>query len=394
MKILINDFGGYAFPVQLSKELAERGYEVIHTFLDNIKTPHGNMNNGGLKNLQVIPVSLKSEFRKYNIIGRYKGETEYAGEINNIIGLHKPDIVISANTPLFTQRLLVKKCKKKKIKFIYWCHDIHSIAIKNILEIKLPRTGKPLSAVFKRLEISLLKQSDHIISITGDFSQIFEKWGIDTSKLSVINNWAPVNELPVCAKSNAWSQKLGITSYTTIVYSGTMGLKHDPNLIVHAAQKLAPDKNIMFIIISNGIGAELIKKEKGRLGLENIMVLDFQDYHDLPLILGSADILISVLEKDAAMYSVPSKVLTYLCSQRPVVLSVAGFNLSAKIVADANAGICVNTNELESFAGALKTLINDKVLRENLGANGRRYAEENFNMSKIADKFIHIIGRL
>jgi colanic acid biosynthesis glycosyl transferase WcaI len=394
MKILINDFGGYAFPVQLSKELAKRGYEVVHTFLDNIKTPHGNMDYCDIEKLQVMPVNLKNEFSKYNVVGRYKGETEYAGIINDIIDKKKPDVVISANTPLFAQRLLVKKCKQANIKFIYWCQDIHSIAIKNILSKKLPFAGPPISAIFKLLEITLLKQSDHIISITDDFNKIFEKWGISGGKLSVINNWAPVEELPVYNKCNSWAERFNVCNSINIIYSGTMGLKHDPNLIIHAAQQLSENSDVLFIIISNGIGAEMIKKEKERLGLGNIIILDFQEYNELPLILGSADVLISILEKGAAMYSVPSKVLTYLCSQRPVVLSISDFNLSAKILVNANAGICTKSGDLKNFTDALKILINDKALRENLGANGRAYAEENFNIHVIADKFIEIIRQI
>jgi glycosyltransferase involved in cell wall biosynthesis len=394
MKIIVNDFGGYAFPVQLSKELAANGYEVIHTYLDNIKTPHGNMDNGGLPNLRIMPVNLQNEFRKYNIIHRYKGETEYAGHIEKIIETEKPDILISANTPLFTQRLLVKKCKKAGIKFIYWCQDIHSIAIKNVLRKKLPGIGSAVSAVFNRLEVKLLMQSDHIISITDDFNEIFKKWGIPAAKLSTINNWAPVNELPLQPKCNPWSQKVGICNTMNIIYSGTLGWKHNPQLIITAAKQLAGDKNVRFIIISNGIGAKVISEEKVQSGLDNIMVLDFQEYEDLPMILGSADILISILEKDAAQYSVPSKVLTYLCSQRPIVLSVDEENLSAKIVKGADAGICTASGNAEEFTSAITQLIGDINLRKQYAANGRRYAEEHFDIKLIAGKFIHIFNRL
>lgn len=394
MRIIINDFGGYAFPVQLSKELAGNGFDVIHTYLDNIKTPHGNMDNSGLQSLQIIPVNLQREFRKYNIIHRYKGETEYAGYLEKIIDEHKPNILISANTPLFSQRLLVKKCKKANIKFIYWCQDIHSIAIKNILKKKLPIAGAVVSTIFKRLEVSLLAQSDHIISITDDFNDIFRQWGVSANKLSTINNWAPVNELSVQPKSNPWSQQLGVCDTVNIIYSGTLGLKHNPQLIIKAAENLTANKNVRFIVISNGIGAEMIKHESARLGLTNIITLDFQEYETLPMILGSADILISVLEKDAAQFSVPSKVLTYLCSQRSVVLSVDPANLSARILKAANGGICIQCGDEAGFTTALTDLINNTDLRTQYALNGRNYAEKNFDIKLIANKFINIFNRV
>lgn len=394
MKILINDFGGYAFPMQLSHHLAKNGYKIIHTYLDNIKTPHGDMDEGGLDNLQIIPVNLVKEFNKYNIVKRYKGETAYANTINKIIDEQKPDIVISANTPLFAQRLLVNKCKKNKVKFIYWCQDIHSVAIKNILKKKLSAIGAPASSVFKSLEVALLKKSDHIISIADDFNKVFIKWGIPKSKLSAINNWAPINEISLYPKCNPWAEKFNLCNKITIIYSGTLGLKHNPHLIIRAAQKLSNNPDVVFVVISNGLGAELIKKECIRLNLTNILVLDFQDYKDLPLVLGSADILMSILEKDAALYSVPSKVLTYLCSKKPIVLSVSPSNLSARILSEAKAGFCTDSGDSEGFINSIETLINDAALRDKFGANGREYAEQHFKIAAIAEKFISVFKKL
>jgi colanic acid biosynthesis glycosyl transferase WcaI len=394
MKILINDFGGYAFPIQLSNYLSQNGYSIIHTYLSNIKTPHGNMDRDNSATLSIVPINLKTEFNKYNIVYRYKGEVEYANAINKIIDEQKPDIVISANTPLFAQRLLVQKCKKSNTKFIYWCQDIHSVAIRNILKKKFSFIGIAASSVFKYIEVSLLKQSDHIISIADDFNEIFKQWSIAESKLSTINNWAPINEIVLHPKCNAWAEKYDICDKIAIIYSGTLGLKHNPYLIIEAAQKLSGNPDVIFIIISNGIGAEIIKKESKRLNLSNVMVLDFQDYSDLPLVLSSADILISILEKDAALYSVPSKVLTYLCSKKPIVLSVASSNLSAKILSEANAGICTESGDQQGFINSIETLIADKDLRDNFGANGRHYAEQNFRIERIAEKFVNVFAKL
>jgi glycosyltransferase involved in cell wall biosynthesis len=352
------------------------------------------MERNNSSTLSVIPINLKTEFNKYNIVYRYKGEVEYADHINNIIKEQKPDIVISANTPLFAQRLLVQMCRKSNTRFIYWCQDIHSIAIRNILKKKLSFIGLAASSVFKYLEVSLLKQSDHIISIADEFNEVFKKWGIPANKLSAINNWAPIEEITLHPKCNTWAQQLNICDKTAIIYSGTLGLKHDPFLIIQAAQKFSSNPDVIFIIISNGIGAELIKKESKRLDLNNILVLDFQEYSDLPLVLSSADILMSILEKDAAQYSVPSKVLTYLCSQRPVVLSVISSNLSARILADADAGICTDSGDSRSFINAIETLINNKELRDRLGANGRRYAEQNFKIGNIAKKFTDVFNKM
>jgi len=41
VKILIHDYAGHPFPVQLSRELSRRGHEVTHAFASQLLTPRG-----------------------------------------------------------------------------------------------------------------------------------------------------------------------------------------------------------------------------------------------------------------------------------------------------------------------------------------------------------------
>jgi colanic acid biosynthesis glycosyl transferase WcaI len=41
MRILIHDYAGHAFPVQLSRELARNGHQVTHAYAAGLLTPRG-----------------------------------------------------------------------------------------------------------------------------------------------------------------------------------------------------------------------------------------------------------------------------------------------------------------------------------------------------------------
>jgi colanic acid biosynthesis glycosyl transferase WcaI len=386
MRILINDFGGYPFPIQLSKFLANKGYEIAHTYVSNIATPHGNMENEEDSKLKIFPMMLNTEFKKYSVIGRFKGEFEYAKKVSKLLKSYKPDIFVSANTPLFAQSILLKECKKLNVKFIYWCQDIHSIAIEGYLTKKISWPGKIVAAYFKRKEIKLLENSDYVITITQGFNDVFKKWGLSQSKMSVIHNWGPIDEITVEPKTNPWSEKLQIDNKRIVMYSGTLGVKHNPQLIIDAAKHFISNGTLLFIVISEGIGADILKQQN----LNNLMVLPYQDYSELPDVLGSADILLSILEPNASSFSVPSKVLTYLCAKKPIILSVPHNNLSAKIVLDTEAGLCIKPGDTEGFINAIANLMNDDLLRIQMGKNGRKYAIDNFRIEIIAQKFLEI----
>jgi glycosyltransferase involved in cell wall biosynthesis len=115
--------------------------------------------------------------------------------------------------------------------------------------------------------------------------------------------------------------------------------------------------------------------------------MGFQPFEVLPDVLGTADVLLAVLERDAGTFSVPSKVLTYMCSGRPLLLSVPPENLAARIVEGQAAGLVVAPEDDRQFVNAALAYLDDPHMRAEYGANGRSYAEENFDIDIITDRF-------
>ena len=64
--------------------------------------------------------------------------------------------------------------------------------------------------------------------------------------------------------------------------------------------------------------------------------------------------LVAILEADAGVFSVPSKVLSYLCAGRPLLLAVPKENLAAKIVVECGAGLVVEPSDLAGFCAAAR----------------------------------------
>jgi len=116
-------------------------------------------------------------------------------------------------------------------------------------------------------------------------------------------------------------------------------------------------------------------------------------FRDRKRIERTADVLFAVLEADAGVFSVPSKVLSYLCAQRPLLLSVPLDNLASRIVKGNDAGLVVDPSDISKFIDSANMLFGDNSLRSKLAQNGRKYAIENFNIDEISDKFELIIDQ-
>jgi glycosyltransferase involved in cell wall biosynthesis len=92
----------------------------------------------------------------------------------------------------------------------------------------------------------------------------------------------------------------------------------------------------------------------------------------------------AVTMRDGASFEmcVPSKLFEVMGSAVPVVLAANGE--SAQIVRDCDCGLPVSTGDAEGFAAAVRRLRTDPALARQLGANGRRAAEQKYDRRQIA----------
>ncbi|MET3879066.1 glycosyltransferase family 4 protein [Chitinophaga sp. OAE865] len=396
MRIVVNDHSGHAFTLQLSRQFAQSGHEVLHAYSVSFQSPKGNFEDLPISgtSLTILPIMIKGAFDKYSLLKRRKQEIDYARQLIRQLEIFRPDVVLSGTTPLFVQQHVQQYCISKGIKFVYWCQDIYTIAIRQIARRRLGFIGFPLWHYFKKLEAGLLKKSAHVVSITPGFNDLFQKWKIRPQQVTCIPNWAPLGEITPAKKKNEWASRHQVADKTCIVYSGTLGLKHNPSMLSAAAAYFRKHKDVVFIVISEGLGADFLQKEKEQQQLDNLLLLPFQDFREMSQVLGTADILLAILEQDAGAYSVPSKVLTYLCAEKPIVLAMPPDNLSAAIVLDNKAGYCIAPDNPQGFCRQIEKLVTDPALREEMGRNGRAYAERTFDIQHIENKFLQVFNTI
>jgi glycosyltransferase involved in cell wall biosynthesis len=118
----------------------------------------------------------------------------------------------------------------------------------------------------------------------------------------------------------------------------------------------------------------------------------------LPGVLACADLLLAILEPEAGEFCVPSKVLTYMCVGRPILLAAASNNLASRTLVQYNCGSVVDPSDSAGFVEASVALLSDRSRALEMGAEARRYAEGNFDIEKIASRFESIfhecVGRI
>ncbi len=397
MRVVVHDYSGHPFQVQLSRELARRGHEVLHLHCESFVTGKGALGRhpGDPPTFEIEPISLGQKFEKYSYGKRFAQELRYGRQLVARVREYRPDVILSSNTPLFAQRVFQRDLDHST-PFVFWQQDVYSVAMGENARKRIPVVGGVLAKVFERLERKELLDSDRVVIISADFRPILERWGIDQSQVTVIENWAPLSEIEPGPRDNDWSREHDLGDSVVVLYAGTLGLKHNPDLLLQLAVRGAetPEENIRVVVISEGLGADWLAEKKRSLGLDNLVLLPFQPYERLSSVLASADILVAILEPEAGVFSVPSKVLTYHCSGRPILGAIPPENLAARIIEREESGVVTDPGDVDGFVKSASRLLDDAELRREMGEHARQYAERTFDINRIGDEFETILQSL
>ena len=177
-----------------------------------------------------------------------------------------------------------------------------------------------------------------------------------------------------------------------LVFAGNIGVAQSFDTIVEAAKILKNriDK-FKFIIIGEGRDKKRIVDKISHYSLEeNFKFLGTYPPEKMSDFFACADALIVSL-KDTKIFSmtIPGKLQSYLASGKPIIASLNG--IGAQIINDSNSGFVSNSENAQDFANSIIKLNNLNVSsRQELGLNGRKYFEKEFERSKLLKRLINI----
>lgn len=394
MRLVVHDYAGHPFQLDLSRALAARGHAVLHLACGSLSTtPQAALarREGDPETLAVETVAVPLDLKRFAT--RPFAEALYGYKAAQRVAAFRPDAVLSANTPLDAQRFLQRAARRHDARFVVWLQDLIGEATVRLLAARLPAgLGEAVGRYYQRLEAAQLRRADAVVAITDDFRPVLDRMRVDPSRIHTVENWAPLADVPVRPQANPWSRTHDLAGKTVLLYTGTLGMKHNPALLVALAEAFRGDPNVRVVVTSHGAGADFLCREADVRKLSNLAVLGFQPFEAMPNVLGSAAVLLAVLEPDAGVFSVPSKVLTYLCAARPLVLAVPEANLAARLVRRERAGLTVDPSDEAGFATAVRTILSDSAEAEAMGRRARAYADAAFPIDAIADRFEAILA--
>lgn len=379
----IHDYAGHAFTYELARTLADQGagegFEVDYAWCAATNTPNGR--NHDTTHLRTFGLGQGWTFEKYRTLGRAASELRLGLAAGRLILRRRPTGVVATNMPVLSALVMWSAAAVVGARRVLWFQDAQAGLA---AAVRGPR--HPVTRVARVLERQALRRADRVIAVSDQLLTIAREHGVADARSEVLENWAPVEALPVRPRDNAWARTEGLVDETVFLYAGTLAMKHRPERLVELAERFEDDGHGVMVVISTGDGADELRRVGGHLS--RLRVYDYLPHEQLADALGAADVLVVLLEDGAGAVSVPSKTLAYLCAGRPVLASIPLDNLVARLLDErAAAGLVVAPTDAAGFHVAAEKLQHDGTLRAWLGGNGRRYAEAHFGAEHVAREF-------
>lgn len=396
MRVHIQDFCGHPFQVQMARELAARGHDVLHTYATQYVTGRGNLEvtDDDPPTLRIEGITAGVEMKKYSPIGRLRFELSYAKAMRQKIESFPADVIVLCNEPLFAATVLRRQFARTKQSWMLWHQDVISSAMSDEVARKLPAiAARPAQRLFERLEKRVVDDASAVVVIGEQFVAQYREWGLDAGDVAVIHNWAPVDEIVPGDRDNEWAKHNLPPADFRLLYAGTLGRKHDPLLLLTLLDSVkAQGVAAQLVVVSTGVGADMIRQEAA--GRADVVQLDFQPNEDLPDVLASGDVLVALLEPDASRFSVPSKVCSYLAAGRPVLALTPEDNPCTPLVVRSGGLVSYPDKPGATKAGRwVADLAHDPERVRRVGAGARGLAMAEFAINPIVAAFERMLHK-
>jgi colanic acid biosynthesis glycosyl transferase WcaI len=305
------------------------------------------------------------------------------------ICLPRYDVVIVYSPPLPLTVTAALYGKWHQVPYVLHLHDLYPRTAVELGVLK----NKILIWGARQLERFAYKSASHIV-VPAPGSQQFltEEKHIPAEKVHLIPNWVDTSIVHTGPKHNSFRKKHALDSMFVISYAGLMGFAQDLTTIIQCAHIMRTQKDIVFLLVGDGVYAERWKELAS--GLENVRFfppVSKELYYD---ILRASDACLMPLTATLESPAIPGKLQSIMAAGRPVIAVVPLGSNAAQVVQESGCGFVVSPGEPEELRRVLNLLYSDPALGERLGREGRKYAEQYFDLHMAVSRFHAVLTQV
>lgn len=219
--------------------------------------------------------------------------------------------------------------------------------------------------------------------------------GVPADKVQVLPDWVNTGVVRPDISGAQFRRELGLGERDFVVlYAGNIGQKQKLEVLVRAAKELESSSDIKFLIVGDGARKQAVVAEAERLQAYNVRFLPLQPDAKVAEMLAASDVLVLCQQAGVVDCVLPSKLLMYMASGRPAVVTAPANSVIAASLSAAGAGATVDPEQPALLAEAIMGLYRDPARRHCCGDAARSYVCRNFGREVVLARMQTILSEV
>ena len=280
--------------------------------------------------------------------------------------------------------------KLKKCPSVLWTLDLW------------PNTLVALNIIKKNWQINILKMivnwiysnCDVILAQSKSMLKEIKKYPSVTNNAYYFPSWS---DSDLFQKKANLAPEIKEKIIFSFLFAGNIGEAQDFLSIIKAVKILSKKdiKNFRIIIIGEGSKKSWLQTEIKKQEIDKYFeLLNSYPIERMPSFFQHADaLIISLLDREVFNMTIPGKIQFYLTSGIPIVGMISGEG--ANVIKKAEGGLICESGDYINFSKIIEKVINlDKKTLEQMGKNGKEYANQEFSKKDLIKDLENIFIKL
>ena len=243
----------------------------------------------------------------------------------------KRDLIWTATMPPVLQAACLSfAARRRGAKFLYHMQDIHpeiSTASNTM------KTGF-LSRLMRRVDVYTLNRTDAAIVLSQDMADVIEKRNAHPKLCRVIHNFSLGDE-------NYKKVDKTDREITRFVFAGNIGRFQNLESLLDAFKLVAEDRYVLEFVGDGRIKKKLMQRVKAE-NITNVLFHDHMSEKEVFQFMCECDVGVVTLFPNLYQYALPSKILTYMAADLPMLAIVEDHSSLAKMIAREKLGVSID----------------------------------------------------
>jgi colanic acid biosynthesis glycosyl transferase WcaI len=294
----------------------------------------------------------------------------------------KPDVIfVFEPSPVTVGLPAVWLGKLKRVPVVFWVLDLWPETLAALGVVRSPRVlgwvSQMVRYIYNRCALVLGQSRGFLVGIA--------KHCEDKTKIRYFPSWA--EEVFAGTDVEPAAEVKLLSDTFDVLFAGNIGEAQDMPAVLDAAERMKDNPTIRWIIVGDGRKFEWLRAAVIKRGLEERVLLPGRFPVDrMPSFYAHADALLVSLKRDPVFsMTIPGKVQSYLMAGIPLLGMLDGEG--AAVIREADAGFTCPAGDGAGLARAVLAMADmSPESRQQLGRNGRRYAQSEFGRSRLMDQ--------